>query len=143
MAVTTTDIVQTAIGAKIIAIGGFTADQVLYQMDPVDSPYPDDMVYVNESNIEKKKLLKDLYYNTGISAIVCWVNQSTNPAVNLRTDLNTLIDRVAGALANDPTYGGIVKMSETTSIITDGGAYAVAGKAVAKIFLKLEYLSVS
>ena len=141
---TTTDSVQTAIGTQLIAQTSLTSDNIKYQMDPVDSPYQEDMVYINEGNIEKKKLLRDLYYNSCVSHIVCWVNQDTgltnNVPVELRTDLNDLLEtKITSALLYDPSLGSVVYDSEVVSIITDGGVYAAAGKAVGKIFFRSEY----
>jgi hypothetical protein len=140
MAVTTTDAVMLALGAQIIAQSSkLTADNTFYQNDPVNSPYAEDHLYINESNIDRKKLLVDLVKNQGVFHLVAWVVQETNPPVNLRSDLDSLVEEIKAAVKYDQTFGGLARVTEIVGILTDGGAYAEAGKAVARIVLNVLY----
>lgn len=143
MTTTTADNVQTAIGAQIIAQTALTTDNVKYQMDPPKGPYENDEVYINNGNIEKTKLLKNLFKNNAIIHIVCWVTQRTADPVNIRTDLNSLLAVVQAGLAYDATFGGLCRQSSVVSIVTDAGAFASGGKAKAIMFLNCTYFTVN
>jgi hypothetical protein len=142
MTTTTIDTVMSAIGLQIITrSAALTTANTYYQFDPVTSPYAGESLFINEGSINRKKLLADLSKNTGIFQLVAWVCQETNPPVDLRSDLNALIKEIMDAIKYDQTFGDIARVSEVASIMTDGGIFAEAGKAAARIFLNVTYFT--
>jgi len=147
MTTTTTDAVINAIGAALVAYAGISENSIYYQQDPITSPYDTETIFVNQGDITKKRLLQDLYELNHNIEVVAWTandaREVSEVPQTLRTLLNTLLGKVNLALNTSPSFGGLVRFSETYSVLTDGGFYAEAGKAVAKVYLRTLYYTVN
>lgn len=144
MTTTTLDAFVSAIGAALVARSTVPEAAIYYQQEPIQSPYAEDTIYVNQGDTQQKRLLQDLFEVIGNFEITCWVSDdAVNPKANLRTTLNALVAKVLLALNYDESFGDLARASEVYSTITDGGYFAEAGKAVAKVYLRATFYTVN
>ena len=143
--ITTNKAVKTYIGGLLDPGDGIT--DVDYQKADVNGDWSNHQIWVNYIRNDKTKLLKNIYKNVVVFHIISifssFITGDIDTAVaSMATLTDDRNEVVKAALVSDPQFNNLVRKSEITSELTDGGYYAndsVNPKSVTIITLSLEY----
>jgi len=101
------------------------------RMEADQSRYPG--VYINYLDVEKTKLLKDLFENVLSVALVAWVWAGDRE--NLGTLMNTMIDDLEAAVIADPYRDSNAYDTEIRIVATDGGSQHPQGQVIMNLVI--------
>jgi len=129
----TTEAILTDLYTQIAAISGMqTVDWQRAEDKEADiENYPG--VYINYRDIERKKLLKDLFKNTFTVILVGWVWVAEGG--DLGTAINTLILNLRTAVLADPYRNSNAYDTEVRFIATDGGSRYPQGQMIMDLMI--------
>ena len=131
----TTELILADLYTQIAAISGMkTVDwQRAADMGADLEKYPG--VYINYRDIERIKLLKDLFKNTFTVILVGWVKVAEDPPGDLGTAMNTLISDIKTAVLADPYRDSNAYDTEVMFMATDAGSRNPQGQLIVDLMI--------